>query len=143
MSAPADEPERLDAAGGLLDVVGRSGAAAAIAFAGLFWPRFVEVRGCVLLAEHFDAASFERWWEQLDGDRPAIEATINHLHLWDVFDPEADGVPPAGMRWLAAVLARTWRAALDEQFPDRELTVSVSDEPDDYGPTLVVASLPP
>ena len=125
---------------GLFDYLGEQGGATlAVAFAALFWPRFVEERGCVLLAEQYDAERFQEWWTQLDGECRAIEATINHLHLWDVIDPDAEDVPPEAMRHLAAVLAKTWRAALREQWPDREFDVSITDEPDDYGPTITVA----
>lgn len=105
----------------------------AVVFTALFWPRFVEVRGCVLFAEFFDEARFEQWWQQLDGDCSAIESTVNHLHLWDAFDDE---VPPEALRHLAEVLAKTWHCALHGQFPDREFSVHVTDEPDDYGPTI-------
>lgn len=124
---------------GVLDYLGQQGGATlAVAFTELFWPRFVEHRGCILLAHHFDERGFEQWWTRLDGDCGAIEATVNHLHLWDVFDPEAEDVPAQAMRHLADVLAKTWRAALHEQFPDREVVVEVSDTPEDYGPTILV-----
>ena len=127
----------------LLDYLGHEGSATlAVAFGALFWPAFEEHRGCVVLAAHFDAARFEEWWEQLDGDCAAIETTINHLHLWDVFDTASDDVPPEALRHLAGILAKTWRCALAEQFPGRAFAVDVSDEPDTYGPTLTVRSLP-
>jgi len=37
----------------------------AAAFSKLFWPDFVEVEGCVLLAEHFDAKNFKHWQKHL------------------------------------------------------------------------------
>lgn len=127
----------LDALDYLGQVVGPTGAVAAI---DLFWPRFVEVRGCVLRARAYSAERFEEWWSSLEGDTRRIEAVVSHLHLWDVFD-DPGSVPPEALRRLADVLAHTWRAALAQQFPGRAFDVTVSDEQDgEHGPTLSVIS---
>ena len=125
----------------LLDYLGEEGGPTlALAFAALFWPTFVEVRGCVLLSDRYEDRNFEEWWQELAGDCRAIEAVANHLHLWDVFDPDDEHVPPEALNHLAEVLGRTWRCALAEQFPDRRFEVEVSDEPYDYGPTVTARS---
>ena len=91
-----------------------------------------------MLAEHYQPDNFETWWEQLGGDNEKIERTINHLHLWDVFEPAKEGVPDDALQQLAEVLAGGWRAALSQQFPGKAITVEVSTETEDYGPTLTV-----
>lgn len=97
-------------------------------------------RGCVLLEEHYDERNLEGWWHKLEGDGPAIEAVINHLHLWDVFDSGAEGVPNEALMRLGEILVRTWRCAAAEQFPGRSLRIELSNEADDYGPTISVSS---
>jgi hypothetical protein len=127
---------------GLFDYLAQEGGATrAVAFAALFWPTFVEVRGCIVWRERLDSANFERWWVELNGRRAEIEATINHLHLWDPFDPSEEQVSSDAISELAAVLARTWAAALRDQFPDLQFEVSRADDPDEYGPTLTVRTI--
>jgi hypothetical protein len=118
-----------------------AGADRAVAFTRLYWPAFVEVRGCVLLANRYTDENLEEWWQSLGGDRRAIEVTINHVHLRDVFPRSKSGVPDEGLSHLAEVLGKTWGAAAREQFPDREFVVSVTGEPEDYGPTITVHSV--
>ncbi|MCP3878322.1 MAG: hypothetical protein GY701_08010 [Sulfitobacter sp.] len=104
----------------------------------LCWPTFIEVKGCVLLPWEYDEKSFDGWWAQHSGHREMIEGTINHLHLWDVFDP--DEVPAEGLHCLGETLAHSWSAALSEQFPGRVFGVHFSDGEDDYGPTVRITS---
>ena len=59
-----------------------------VAFANLFWLDFIEVEGYVLLAEHYDQANFANWLEwqrRTGGERRKLEATLNEVHLYDVF----------------------------------------------------------
>src|SRR5688572_15180593 len=56
----------------------------AVAFTDLFWPRFVEARGCVFMAENFPGFNLDEWWEHLQGDRARLEALVNTVHLYDV-----------------------------------------------------------
>src|SRR5437588_5460345 len=55
------------------------------AFSKLFWPDFVEVEGCILLAEAYSPTSFERWRASLHNDRQAIEVTMNETPLEVLF----------------------------------------------------------
>jgi hypothetical protein len=127
---------------GLLDFLGEQGGATmAVAFAGLFWPSFVEVRGCVVLEERHDERTFEEWWRKLEGDCAAIEEVINHFHLWDVFEFEDEDVPEEGLTYVGEVLVRTWRCALSEQFPEREFRVQLFNDVNDYGPTITLSSV--
>jgi hypothetical protein len=114
------------------------GATLAAAFATLFWPTFVESRGCVLLAERYDEDAFEAWRQSLNGDRRGIEAVVNHVHIWDIFDPDAEGMPGDVLEALVEVLVGGWEAALKDAFPGRHFRVEVV--LDDYGPTLTFFS---
>ena len=120
-------------------------AAALVApFSSLFWPRFVEHRGCVLLVERFDPQNFERWWEELDGDHARVERVINHVHLWDLFVNDESDLADESLSELAAVLSYTWRASLEAAFPSRAFDViAVTDDPSEYGPTVTFFSTVP
>ncbi|MFF8280427.1 hypothetical protein ACF05T_30785 [Streptomyces lateritius] len=111
--------------------------AQALALAALFRPEFVEYEGCVLLGFRFDRPGVDTWIAHLAGDLRAVEAVVNHVHLWDHFTPTSDAeyaaLPP-----LAEEIAAMWRSAAREAFPEREFDVSVSNDPDDYGPTLAL-----
>ena len=67
-----------------------------------------------------------------------IERTINHVHLWDLFDPGPEGVSEDDVRGLADKIAHTWRCSLQEQFPDRNGDVVVDLDEADYGPVLTL-----
>jgi hypothetical protein len=114
-------------------------AALAVAFSRLYWPVFIEVRGCILIEDKFQEATFLRWWDELDGDCRRIEEVVNHTHLWDLFEDD-DSASADALKHVADILARTWRCALRDQFPSRAVDVYVLDEPAEYGPTIVVRS---
>ena len=103
------------------------------------WPEFVCVDGCVLLPWEYSAETFEGWRDQFSDDLIAIENTVNHLHLWDIFD--ASEVSGEGLIVLGEALKRSWAGALATQFPDRAFEVSFTDDEVDYGPTLSIKSL--
>ncbi|MEN3538233.1 hypothetical protein AAH991_24195 [Microbispora sp. ZYX-F-249] len=109
------------------------GEAAALSL--LFWPEFVEYRDCVFLGALFDKRSVDTWFEELKGDRSAVENVVNHLHLWDVFAPRSES-EYAILPEVASRVAAMWRAALRDAFPAREFVVAVLGEEGDYGPTV-------
>ncbi|MFI2364240.1 hypothetical protein [Promicromonospora sp. NPDC019610] len=111
----------------------------AVLFADLLFPRMVEVRDCVILEDRYEPANFDQWWESTGGDPVAVERLLNHLHLWDVFEP--DGEPEErALEQLAHHVARTWRMHAERQFPNRAFVSEVTDE---YGPTVVLTTRPP
>lgn len=118
------------------------GATLAIAFASLFWPRLIDVSGCVVLVERYDAASFREWQAKFGDDRRAIEEIVNHVHLWDLFSSETEEVPDAQVEQLARTMARTWEMALADQFPERDPEVIFSCDHESYGPMLTLTTHP-
>lgn len=114
----------------------QGGAELAVAFAALYWPEFVEVKGCVLLRERYDPRNFKGWWEQLGGDPTRIESVINHVHLWDLFEPDEENVPEEAIESLARVLCSSWKCALCHRFPDRDFDVRLILDDADSGPTI-------
>jgi hypothetical protein len=122
----------------LFDYLGvEGGATLPIAFTALFWPRLVEARGCVLLAEHHRAENLDHWWTELDGDIPRIEAVVNALPLADLLDPD---IPFAALEHLTQVLQHTWTAALAVAFPDRVLTVTTTTDADAHTAAITFSS---
>lgn len=109
------------------------GEAAALSL--LFWPAFTEYRDCVFLDFLFDRPGVDRWFDELKGDKSAVESVVNHVHLWDVFAPKSDAEYVV-LSEIAPRIGEMWLAALRREFPDREFVISVADESADYGPTI-------
>jgi hypothetical protein len=99
----------------------------AVAFSKLFWPDFVEVDGCILLAEQYSPKAYERWKTQLHGDRLSIEQTLNDIRIWDFFLTSDKILDEHGneqsrqvlQEFLGNVLAKCWACALREMFPTK------------------------
>lgn len=96
------------------------------AVATLLSPQFVEVRGCVLRADRYWPETFARWWEELRGDRQRIEAVVNHEHLADLYLNSSSRPDRRFDEALARVVARCWRAALAEAYPERSFAIEIS-----------------
>ncbi|WP_166852878.1 hypothetical protein [Isoptericola sp. BMS4] len=109
----------------------------AVLFARLMLPNFIVVRDCVLIEDKFDAARFDEWMATTGNDRIAVERVTNHLHLWDIFDPDG-AVEESALIELAESIAESWRSRGRAMFPDREFHSEVTDE---YGPTVVMHSI--
>lgn len=109
----------------------------AFAVMRLLVPQFDEVRGCVLIrgAGNYSPESFEQWWSKLDGNVPAIEDVINHLHLWDVFTgSDENPLTEQALNEFGQSLVLTWTAALARSYPDRKFLVEMVN--DEGGPTV-------
>lgn len=107
-------------------------------FAELMAPDLVFVRGCVVLKARYEPANFEEWWVKEEAKPAWIERALNHLHLWDLFEP-VGVVEERALERLAARIARSWALHAEHQFPDRTFVTAVTDE---YGPTVVMSSEP-
>jgi hypothetical protein len=104
----------------VLDLVEPGNHWAAQDLAGLFWPRFMEVDGYVLVADHFEPDTFAEFRERRPDSRPAVEDLINHVHVQEIAGPEAS---PQAVGQACRHITQAWRDALDSTFPGRELTV--------------------
>lgn len=106
-------------------------------FGKLFRPDFVEVEGCILLAENYRPGEYAAWAQQFDHDRGRIERMINHTHVYDLFATRAgDYTHPDVWEYLGRTLLACWRCALAAAYPGRTFEFFYATEPDDYGPTL-------
>jgi hypothetical protein len=114
----------------------------ALAFARLYWPAFVERRGCVLLEHRADDEAISAWLEHGDGDTQQVEGMLNHVHLWDELPTEQNAVEDEVLMEVGSTIVRCWRAALAEQFPGRAFQINLVGPDDDYGPTIYLTSAP-
>jgi hypothetical protein len=113
----------------------RADADLAAAFTKLFWPDFVEVEGCVLLKRAYSPESFQEWMERFQGDERRVEATMNHVHIWDVFIASFDRqkYPDELYEYLANALIFGWKQALSLAFPDKRFVFTLRHG---YGPEI-------
>jgi hypothetical protein len=95
----------------------------AVAFAKLFWPDFVERRGCVILSDGFTEDNFAAWWDRLGGDCVAIERVLNHLHVGDLVPSDTTALDAAVFQFLGATIVEAWSARVRALFPDRRFIV--------------------
>ena len=105
----------------------------AIGFGSLFWPRFVLYRGYVLFAS-FSETALDSFIGCCNGDRRAVEATMNHRHLLDFFCDANDGEPSAEpndaqLRHFGRLLREMWQAKVKLDLPAEDVVVSFQDEP--------------
>jgi hypothetical protein len=105
-------------------------------FSTLFWPSLVEIDGCVLLARQFDPETFGRWREHFAGDLSAVEAMVNHVHVYDLFETSGADLDLAVYEQVGQTLLRCWTARVQTAFPARTFAFRYATEPDEYGPTI-------
>jgi hypothetical protein len=103
-----------------LDLIEPGNHWAAQDLAGLFWPRFVDVDGYLLVADHFEPDTFAEFREQRPDSRPAVEDMINHVHVPEVAGPNAH---PEAIGQACRQITQAWRETLDATFPGREVSV--------------------
>jgi hypothetical protein len=99
----------------------------AIGYSLIFWPRFVLIDDYVL--RHGATEENLRMWEGATaGDRRAVEAVINHVHMADIHMSAAEPTE-AQLRYLGRILRQIHEVKLRAEFPDRTFCVSFPDEP--------------
>ncbi len=100
----------------------RADADLAAAFTKLFWPDFVEVDGCVLLARSYDPENFAHWMQHLQGNRRDVESQLNHTHIGDLFlnHRPGDGFSSELWDYLGKMLCIMWKHAVQEAYPDKQ-----------------------
>lgn len=100
----------------------------AIAYAELFWPQFVEQNGCILRGGLLDDERFQNWMQATNGDKTALEATVNHKHIVDIFVNVPQPPTKLQIRHLGCKLKEMWEAKVRQTFPDRKIVVTFPEE---------------
>ncbi|MGI5186854.1 hypothetical protein ACQEVI_01765 [Promicromonospora sp. CA-289599] len=109
-----------------------------LALSRIFWPRFIEVDGCVLWDRVFEESNFRQWKVSLSGNNQKIEATLNQLRVWAIVESEDTEEERRVLDAVAERISSTWVAALRAQFPDRVFDVKVISSDD--GPIVTFSA---
>lgn len=111
--------------------------------AGLLWPDWVEVEGCVIRREVADVETVRRWMTTEGASVERTEWAVNHVHLYDEIEEgweEPQQLLDERLVAVAERLAAAWRASLAAAFPSRKVHVEVAGPEEDHGPTVYAFS---
>jgi hypothetical protein len=95
----------------------------AVGYLTIFWPRFVEFDGYIL-REGFSLESLQGFESTCRGNRRAIEAVMNHLHVADIQYHGCEDLSHDKVVLLGEALRDIYEAKLRWQFPRKPCTVS-------------------
>lgn len=84
----------------------------------LWEPKFLEVKGLILLEAHYDPANLQQWL-QIQGAHRKLENTINHVHLDDITS-ELEL-----QRDIGESLRTRWSQALQQAFPHETFEINL------------------
>ncbi len=99
----------------------------AIAYGQIFWPEFRIHDDCVLFVD-CPSAAFDNWMLSTDGDRTAVEATLNHRHILDLFTNSQFEATREVVLHLGRLLRDMSSCKLARDFPGRAIVVSFDEE---------------
>jgi hypothetical protein len=100
-------------------------------YALILWPDFMEHQDCVFrkdIAKHL----YDEMLAQLKGDKSAVEAFLNHVHVATHFFGSTFHDPPTGdekspskelVIHVGKTLAKIWLVKLKHDFPNRDFEV--------------------
>ena len=106
---------------------------AALAFSKLFFPDFIEKKGCVILALRYDENIFEDWYKHFNGNTSEVErmcnnyVVMNYFHLNRSID-ESPELHNMLIDEFAKALKKSWEINCKLLFPDKKIYVDVLDE---------------
>jgi hypothetical protein len=104
----------------------------AVGYASVFWPLFSEYDGYVL-RDGFSIESLRGFEAQTPGDRRAVEAVMNHLHVADLQYAGCPDLSRDKIIILGEALKEIHEVKLRHDFPHRSFEVSFwqPDDPED------------
>ncbi len=101
----------------------------AVGYLSVFCPEFVEFEGYIL-REGFSEDSLRGFEESCAGNKKAVEAVMNHLHIADIQHYGCEDLSKDKVVLLGSKLKEIYEAKLQWQFPNKPCVVSFY-EPDD------------
>jgi len=104
----------------------------------LFFPKFIEIDDCIFFEFRFDENTYQTWRLNFGNDRRAIEAMINHVHIYDIFSHCEPDIEDSVFDRLAQVLQNAWSMYFQKVFPDKKIEIEYVSGEQDYGPTLYI-----
>ncbi len=99
----------------------------AIGYSLVFWPQFVEFDGYILLGG-FEESSLRGFEKMTEGNRVAVEAVMNHIHIADIH-ANVENYNIEQLRYLGRTLRQIYTAKLSLEYPHRNFAVVFNDEP--------------
>lgn len=96
----------------------------------VLWPDFTEYDGCVFCHKLDDAdeQTYRDWLTQLGGDRPRVEAVMNHQHIVDLLEHVVESPSRDVVLTFGRLMRDLWTAKLSRDFPERRFTVSFDED---------------
>ena len=89
---------------------------------------FLEVKSCLLREGAWTDETLNEWLSKMKGDLSAVEAMINHVHIYRLFWEGGDELAEQQVIDLGRKLKNTWELRLRKQFPDKDIVVSFDEE---------------
>lgn len=114
---------------GIEDWVAHSGSyELAVGYSRVFWPRIVEFRDYVLIERYANAEAVDPWEKSCDGNKVAVEALLNHVHMIDL-QSNGSAYNEVQLIELGRTLKEIYTAKLAWSFPRHRFEVEFDDTP--------------
>lgn len=102
---------------------------AALTFSKLYFPSFIEINDCIILAFRFNTSSFNAWSEQFGENIREIEAACNAYTVSDYFFQtdvyNSDELYIAALREFALALKVAWELNCRILYPNRNIVCEI------------------
>jgi len=83
----------------------------------------------MVLREGFDSPCLQQWIEHYQGDKSAVEAMMNHLHIGDIHYHDGAEATHERVVHLGRTLRQIYECKLRSQFPEKDIIVEFDDSP--------------
>jgi hypothetical protein len=108
---------------------------AALAFSKLYFPDFIEERGCIILGFRYNQDVFNQWYEEFKGEAASVERYCNLYEVADYFHINAseygsEEIYKKSIEIFSNVLKTSWEVNCKILFPKRQIKV---EELEEYG----------
>lgn len=113
----------------------------ALAYSTLFWPEFVIKDDCVLLGPRVPE-TYDSVIKEWGNNRTGLESFFNHQHIRDLFPCDYCPKSPELLLSLGRRLKEMLTAKLQQDFPNRQFHVELSEIPGDDDPEITFWQLP-
>lgn len=100
---------------------------AAIAFSKLYFPTFIEYKGCIILESRFNLSIFNDWFEDLKGNISEVEKMCNLYEIKDLFHINSEGTIDE-INQLGNLLKKSWELNLTQLYPNRNMEVIIFED---------------
>jgi hypothetical protein len=117
----------------------------AIAFSKFYFPDFIEVSGCIILACRYNEEIFMNWFKELKGDIVLIEKMCNLYELKDFFhintSKYSEEEYDKSLNIFGVILKKSWEINLKSLYPNKTFHVQLFEEENSKFITIYSSSL--